>query len=169
MGPSFFHFSLEFPTISSNQSEGPVFAFFFGKVRTWRNLKESRHCCLTIGLRSTSYLTVNQFSSSLYGSFIPPIAGCTMCESGWSSINGKVSMKVSAVKEELFYEFYSARRRFIWTPTVLHPKYIDELPHSSGKSRSFWGSGFNCQKAFCPVSLRSGQQLEMVLSLLSQL
>ena len=79
----------------------------------------------------------------------PKIAAGTMCESGWSSLNGKVLMKVSAVKR-------SFRR------VLLCERHIFE-PHSSGKSRSF-GGVFSCQKAFCPVvSFGSGKQLLLFL------
>ena len=50
-----------------------------------------------------------------------------MCESGLASLNGKVSMKASAVKKAAFGEFYSARH--ISTPVELRPKYICQLSH----------------------------------------
>ena len=80
-----------------------------------------------------------------------------MCESGRSSLNGKVSMKASTVNEKLSASF--AQQDF-FEPRCASPKmYMYQLSHYGGKSKGHFGSAFNCPL----VSFRSGQHL--VLSL----
>ena len=80
-----------------------------------------------------------------------------MCESGWSSLNGKVSMKASTVNEKLSASF---TQRDFFEPRCASPKmYMYQLSHYGGKSKGHFGSAFNCPL----VSFRSGQHL--VLSL----